>query len=805
MTTSSSARACIAAILFASVAMLVLASAGVRMTRPFLPPWSSVAFLSLGLVLWTQTRAEPSRAVTRVGAGITLAIGLIFSAEHLYQVDLGFDRLLFPHELMAAAQYPGRPGPLMCFHFCLIGLALFLIGTERKALAATREAVTVVAGTLSYFGLAGYLMGTNQQGIFATMSPVAAVIAMLGCITILAIAPGGLLVPLLRDPGPAGLIARRLMPVPMILPLLTMLVRAGLHRSGIIDGAIGGTVYTAVDVLAAVGILWFCGRKVMAVDALRCRAEEELRQSRDDLDIRVQLRTHELTQANRLLAVEIANRHRAQAELQQINAMLNSLIEACPLAICAFNLDGSVRKSNAAADALQLANSKECRDIAGRAARGEPIASAELTLEAQSKTVHCSVWASPILSADAMPEGAVVMAADVSEQRALETRIQQAQRLESLGVLAGGIAHDFNNLLTGVIGNASLLQDQFPENSSEADMCRSLMSASQSMANLTSQMLAYAGRGRFVVASIDLSRQVERIVPLLHASIPKNVQLRLSLQDLQSRVDADAGQMQQIIMNLVVNAAEAIGTEQGVVEVSTATQRFGQEELRAPQTGEPLPGGSYIALTVRDTGCGMDRQTQDRIFDPFFSTKFAGRGLGLSAVLGIVRSHRGALTVESKPGSGATFRVFLPASERQQVPVAPPVATVSTGSGVVLIVDDEELVRATASVVLERAGYQVLLAEDGEKALGILESRKGRIDLVLLDMTMPVLSGEETLGRLLARWPRAGVLASSGYDEQEARRRLGRRVAGFIHKPYSAAELTAQVATAMHRSRAAHS
>ena len=177
---------------------------------------------------------------------------------------------------------------------------------------------------------------------------------------------------------------------------------------------------------------------------------------------------------------------------------------------------------------------------------------------------------------------------------------------------------------------------------------------------------------------------------------------------------------------------------------------------------------------VSDSGCGMDQQTQERIFDPFFTTKFAGRGLGLSAVLGIVRSHRGALTVESKPGDGATFSVFLPVSERQPAPVEQPGAvSVSRGSGVVLIVDDEELVRTTASMVLERAGYEVLVAEDGEKALAILESRKGRVALVLLDMTMPVLSGEETLDRLLTLWPRAGVLATSGYDEQEARSRLG--------------------------------
>ena len=805
MTTSRFARTSSLTILFVSLTMLLLISAGIPMNSLLLTPWSTVGFLALGSVLWSKQQAKPISGVHWCGSAIVLLIGLVTSAEHLFNLNPGFDRLLFPGSLSSTALHPGRPGPLMSLHFCLTGVALFLFGTQRTIPAAIRESVTVVAGTLSYFGTIGFFLGRTQQGLFAAMSPLSGLLAILGCTAILASAPGGLLVPLLRDSGPAGLIARRLTPVPLVFPVLTMLLRATLRRLGVPESPAAASIYTAVDVLAAFAILWFSGLRVLAVDTMRRQAEDELRRSRDDLDARVQLRTSELTEANRQLAVEVINRQRAQAEVQQTNAMLNSLIEACPLAICAFNLDGSVRKSNAAADALELAVRPECREMAARAALGEPISSAEISLDSQARTVYCSVWASPILTADAMPDGAVVMAADVSERRALESQMQQAQRLESLGVLAGGIAHDFNNLLTGVIGNASLLQDHFPDESAEAEMCRSLLSAGQSMATLTSQMLAYSGRGRFVIASIDLSRQVEQITPLLHASIPKNVQLRLGLQDLIPRVDADPGQMQQVIMNLIVNAAEAIGSEQGIVEVRTLTRRVGEDELRAPETGEPLPAGQYVALVVRDSGCGMDQQTLERIFDPFFTTKFAGRGLGLSAVLGIVRSHRGALTVESRRGEGATFSVVLPASERQLVVAEPAPVSLSTGSGVVLIVDDEELVRATASAVLEKAGYEVLLAEDGERALAVLESRRGRIDLVLLDLTMPVLSGEETLDRLLARWPRAGILATSGYDEQESRRRLGRRVAGFIHKPYNAAQLTTQVAEAMQRSRAAHS
>jgi hypothetical protein len=211
---------------------------------------------------------------------------------------------------------------------------------------------------------------------------------MLGCTAILVSAPGGLLVPLLRDSGPAGLIARRLTPVPLVFPVMTMLLRATLRRLGVPESPAAGSIYTAVDVLAAFAILWFSGLKVLAVDTMRRQAEDELRRSRDDLDVRVQLRTSELTEANRQLAVEVINRQRAQAEVQQTNAMLNSLIEACPLAICAFNLDGSLRKSNAAADALELAVRPECREMAARAALGEPISSAEISLESQESVLH---------------------------------------------------------------------------------------------------------------------------------------------------------------------------------------------------------------------------------------------------------------------------------------------------------------------------------------------------------------------------------------------------------------------------------
>ena len=233
-----------------------------------------------------------------------------------------------------------------------------------------------------------------------------------------------------------------------------------------------------------------------------------------------------------------------------------------------------------------------------------------------------------------------------------------------MGILAGGIAHDFNNLLTGVLGNASLLAEEFPSASPQAETVQNLIDAAERMARLTSQMLAYSGRGHFVIEPVDVSKQVVQITSLIQASIPKNVELRLSLANDLPPVEVDVGQLQQVIMNLVINAAEAIGGAGGTVELRTGVERVGDEELRANLARTTPPPGEYVAICVEDTGCGMEESTLARIFDPFFTTKFTGRGLGLSSVLGIVRGHKGLITVDTHPGRRHGVPRLLPAFQR---------------------------------------------------------------------------------------------------------------------------------------------
>jgi PAS domain S-box-containing protein len=271
--------------------------------------------------------------------------------------------------------------------------------------------------------------------------------------------------------------------------------------------------------------------------------------------------------------------------------------------------------------------------------------------------------AAPIRDARGVLCGAVLVIHDVTDLRHGEERLRQVAKLESLGILAGGIAHDFNNLLVGIVGASSLLEEYFPPEAPGWELIQTLQNAGNRAAQLTNQMLAYSGRGRFVVRPLDVSKEVEEIVALLTASISKNVELRLSLVRDLPKVDADAAQLQQLIMNLVLNGAEAVGDARGAVAVSTSVRTVAGGDGPANVMGVPVPAGVYALLSVSDTGQGMDDATRARIFDPFFTTKFTGRGLGLAAALGIVKGHGGAIEVESAPGQGATFRVYLPVSE----------------------------------------------------------------------------------------------------------------------------------------------
>jgi two-component system cell cycle sensor histidine kinase/response regulator CckA len=381
------------------------------------------------------------------------------------------------------------------------------------------------------------------------------------------------------------------------------------------------------------------------------------------------------------------------------------------------------------------------------------------------------------------------------QHAALQAQLLQVQKLESLGLLAGGIAHDFNNILTAILGGAATARLAIPpESSAHADL-DIVITAAQRAADLTRQMLAYSGKGHFEIRPVDVSRLVREIANLLETTISKKVQMRLELADKLPAVEADVAQVQQVLMNLVINGAEAIGDERGTVLVTTGVQDVDEHYAQSLFASE-IRTGRYVFIEIHDTGVGMDAETKAKIFDPFFTTKFTGRGLGLAAVLGIMRAHGGAIKVYSTPGRGSTFKVFFPASHREPLEVVKP-PPLFHGEGVALVIDDDAGVRRAARRMFELFGFQVLEAENGRIGAEIFARRAAEITIVLLDMTMPEMGGEETF-RELRGVRHVPVILTSGYNEIEATRRFtSKGLAGFLQKPFGPNELAAKLALAL--------
>ncbi len=374
------------------------------------------------------------------------------------------------------------------------------------------------------------------------------------------------------------------------------------------------------------------------------------------------------------------------------------------------------------------------------------------------------------------------------EHKELDNRIRETQKLESLGVLAGGVAHDFNNLLLAIIGNADLARMSLPRTSPVREHLVDIETAARRAADLCRQMLAYSGRGKFMPERLSLNEVIQNTLPMLEVSVSKRVALRTQLARDLPPIEADTGQMRQLLMNLVVNASEAIGEDYGVVTLATGLRNCDERYFKTSYLSDKLAPGTYAYLEVTDTGCGMDDETRERIFEPFFSTKFTGRGLGMPAVLGIVRGHSGAIKVYSEPGKGSTFLVLFPALEPQpadELSGGEEQQTDWKGVGTVLLVDDEDSVRSVGKRMLVRAGFDVLLARDGIEAMELFRQHADEITCVILDMTMSNMNGEECFRKLREIRADIPVILSSGYTEQIVSEHFAGDVpAGFIQKPY---------------------
>jgi PAS domain S-box-containing protein len=394
---------------------------------------------------------------------------------------------------------------------------------------------------------------------------------------------------------------------------------------------------------------------------------------------------------------------------------------------------------------------------------------------------------SPIIGSDRQPFFIDGIILDITELKQSEEASRHTQKMESLGILAGGVAHDFNNLLQAILGQNSIALMKLDKDSSAYTNIKKAEQAAHRASELTQQLLAYSGKGKFQERELQVNDIVSENMHLLEVSISKNVRIHEELQSDLWYICADPGQLQQIIMNLIINAGEAIGEQQGNIWISTRMMVLKEsDELWCAKLHEPLQNGNYVVLEVRDDGCGISPAVLEKIFDPFFSTKFTGRGLGLSAVLGIVKGHKGGVCVESVEGGGTTFKIALPGIKHALRSEVDKVTTSATIDGLILIVDDEEIVREVVSDLLEMNGITSVSVSNGYAALKVYRERQREIVAVVLDLSMPEMDGVVVAKRLKEINSEVRIILSSGYSEVEAQARFAETgLEAFIQKPFA--------------------
>ena len=524
-----------------------------------------------------------------------------------------------------------------------------------------------------------------------------------------------------------------------------------------------------------------------------------------------------LETAARLIAGHL-ERHRVEEALSAAAARWQATFDSVGDGICLLGADQRIQQCNAAFANLvgvprDACGGRFCWELVHKSNRPYPDcpvtrASRSLHRELMELVQDARVYevvADPLVNpTNGSYAGAVHTVRDLTdrkraedERRRLEVQVQHSQKLESLAQMAGGIAHDFNNILTTILGNADLAAAETAENTPVREHLQQIEDAGRRAADLCRQLLAYSGHGRFTVELIDLNALLTDLTPVLQAAVPQYDRIEYRMAENLQPIEGDASQVRQIILNLVTNASEAVGDTEGIIRITTGRRTVLKTDMPEAWAKQGLGEGDYVALYVEDRGCGITPEALPRIFDPFYSTKFMGRGLGLSAVLGIVRGHGGTIEVDSHPNEGTTVRIFIPAAPVSAVrtPAQPASGQMDwKGHGTVLVVDDESTLRTLASHMLSRLGFQVVTARDGREGVDAFARQADDITCILLDLTMPRMAGEQAFREIRKLSVKVPIILCSGYSENDvAPRFAGLGLAGFLQKPYQFSTLQAKL------------
>jgi two-component system cell cycle sensor histidine kinase/response regulator CckA len=761
-------------------------------------PATAIAFIlsSASLRLLADSPPPRSRRLARFCAAVVVLLALLCLSRLFTPWDLGLDRLLFADQLAGAGGgRPNRMAPNTALNFLLLGTALLFLDQRTRQGWRPAEGLALVAGGFGLFAVAGYVYGSSVLygvGAFIPMAVNTAVGFLILSVGVLCARPGEGLPALLLGPGAGALLARRILPAALIVPLVLGWLRLEGEKVGLYDAAGGVSFMVTATTVILAALVWRCAVELDRSDLARSRAERTLRDLNESLEARVAERTD---------------------KLERLNDELRALFDASPLAICSITRDGRVRSWNPAAEQLfgwradevigrPLPNVPadlldEFHALRKRVLAGNPFTNYETRrTRKDGRHIDVSISTAPLHDAPGATSGLVAVYMDIGSRKSLESQLRQAQKMEAVGRLAGGVAHDFNNMLTVIQTSAEFLLEDLEGTDPRRGDAAAIRDTAERAGRLTGQLLAFSRQQVLQPQVVDLNSVVADLEPMLRRVVEENIIVQTRLHAGLDRVRADRSQLEQVVLNLVVNARDAM-PQGGRLLIETANAMLDSEYPRSHLNAQP---GPHVALTVTDTGCGMDADTQARIFEPFFTTKALGHGtgLGLATVYGIVEQSGGHIWVYSELGRGTSFKVYLPRftgpDDEDRPQECRPEAEDQWAGATILVVEDDVAVRSSIRRVLSRHGYRIFEAPTGEQAIAAVTDPALTIDLVISDMVMPEMNGLELRQHLRAIRASLPLLLMSGYSE-EAITRLGNHGSPgpVIEKPFTVQGLLVKV------------